>query len=365
MRLGGSLGVPLLVVHVKPVGVPHQVHLPGDRQFPAPAPGAQGRGKTSVGEITDNAVYGRPATRRQGYAMTGLEAGLLLCGTLSWIVWEALRRPRPRRWDWPWAPGAVEVTPARRCSPTEWNTIREKLSRLGTALRAIGESPATLSVFVEHSGDLETALDGVTGVQDLATELSTEPVAIVICRLGAEPGSYHPAVLATKTRVLEALADAHETVPAAVRGRVLVYGGQLPVRSRSEEIHGLLYLHLLTAPAPATDTILDLWRWTLQVGIPATAPRSGVLPPHVRIPAGKNVAREVLTNLSARTRTHDTVNDHTVIRFMGRSRNDDEMVPVDTAGPRPKPFGTLHPRPLSLPVTAPNIADNCHFGEGI
>ena len=248
--------------------------------------------------------------------MTGLEGGLLLIilGTLPWIVWEALRRPR--RWDWPWAPGAVEVTPPRRCSPTEWNAIREKLSRLGKALRAIGESPAAVGVFAEHSDDLETAIDDVTGVQNLARELSTDPVAIVICRLGAEPGRYHPAVLATKTRVLEALADAHETVPAAVRGRVLVYGGKLPVRGRPDETHGLLYLHLLTAPALATDTILDLCRWTLQVGIPATAPRSGVLPPHVRIPAGLNVAREVLTNLGARTRTHDTEDAHTVIRFM-------------------------------------------------
>lgn len=252
--------------------------------------------------------------------MTGLEGGLLLIvlGTLPWIVWEVLRRSRPRRWDWPWAPGAVEVTSPRRCSPTEWNAILEKLSRLGTALRAIGESPATVGVFVEHSGgDLETALNGVAGVQDLARELSTEPAAIVICRLGAEPGRYHPAVLATKTRVLEALADAQDTVPSAVRGRVLVYGGKLPVRGRPDEIRGLLYLHLLTAPALATDTILDLCRWTLRVGIPATAPRSGVLPPHVRIPAGLNVAHEVLTNLGARTRTHDTEDAHTVIRFMG------------------------------------------------
>ena len=90
---------------------------------------------------------------------------------------------------------------------------------------------------------------------------------------------------------------------ADAQRRVLVYDGQLPERNRHEEIHGLLYLYLLTAPALATDTILDLWRWTLQVGVPATAPRSGVLPPHVRIPVGKNVAREVLTNLGARTRT--------------------------------------------------------------
>lgn len=251
--------------------------------------------------------------------MSGLEGGLLilLCGTLPWIVWEALRRSRPRRWDWPWAPAAVEVTPPRRCSPTEWHAIQDKLSRLGTALRAIGESPATMGVFVEHSGDLETALDGVTRVETLARELSAESAAIVICRLGAEPGSYHPAVVATKTRVLEALAAAHETVPATVRGRVLVYGGQLRVRGRPEEIHGLLYLHLLTAPELANDTILDLWRWTLQVGIPATAPRSGVLPPHVRIPGGKNMALAVLTNLGAKTRTHNTADDRTVVRFMG------------------------------------------------
>ena len=250
--------------------------------------------------------------------MTGLEGGLLLLifGMLPWIVWEALR-PRPRRWDWPWAPGAVEVARPRRCSPTEWDTIRKELSRLGTALRAVGESPSALGVFVKHSGDLETGIDNVTAVQNRARELSTEPAAIVICRLGDEPGRYHPAVLATKTRVLEALADARETVPVVVRGRVLVYDGQLPERNRHEEIHGLLYLYLLTAPALATDTILDLWRWTLQVGVPATAPRSGVLPPHVRIPVGKNVAREVLTNLGARTRTQDTDDDHTVIRFMG------------------------------------------------
>ena len=95
----------------------------------------------------------------------------------------------------------------------------------------------------------------------------------------------------------------------------------MPVRGRHDETHGLLYLHLLTAPALATDTILDLCPWTLQVGIPATAPRSGVLPrvlpPHVRIPADLNVAREVLTNLGARTRTHDTDDNHTVVRFMG------------------------------------------------
>ena len=173
-------------------------------------------------------------------------------------------------------------------------------------------------MFIKHSGDWETGVDSVTAVHGLARELSTEPAAIVICRLGTEPaGRYHPAVLATKTRVLEALADARETVPATVRDRVLVYDGQLPERGTRREIHGLLYLYLLTAPSLATDTILDLWRWTLQVGIPATAPRSGVLPPHVRIPAGNNVAREVLTNLGAKTRTWDTDDDHTVIRFMG------------------------------------------------
>ena len=250
--------------------------------------------------------------------MTGLEGALLLIfGVLAWTVWEILRRPRPRRWDWPFVPGAIEVASPRRCSPTEWDAIRKKISRLGTALRAVGESQAVLRALVAHFGDLETGIDSVTAVQDRAQELSTEPAAIVICRLGDEPGGYHPAVVATKTRVLEALAGARETVPATVRGRVLVYGGQLRIRGKPEEVHGMLYLYLLTAPALATNTILDLWRWTLQVGIPATAPRSGVLPPHVRIPAGNNVAREVVTNLGARTQTRNTGDDHTVIRFMG------------------------------------------------
>ena len=233
---------------------------------------------------SEGARYGMVTVLGMLALWSGLSPAAVLFGaTVVLVGWELLRKPRRRRRGAP-ALRAVEVAVVQ-CPPAQWDAIRTTLDRQALGLRAIIEAGA-----VRDEAVLDAALDAVS-----QHPLDVETAAVVSL-FGHGHGS---GVRTAGSRVQEALANARGTVPATVHGRVSVHGGQSPVPDDTRAEPGVLYLDLLTEPSLATDIRDDLWRWTLQVGIPATAGPEDI-PPEVRMNRSDDVAREVVMTLGAR-----------------------------------------------------------------